>query len=490
MGLLDRIAATRHAREWPVGAGEVDLSAREFGHDDERFSPESYGDFIVTSNEIFSVVSLRARRLSEVPLRLYSGEGADRQLVERGDPAVDLLRTVNPFWTWKRLSRMDELSMSLWGETFWAVERDNNGVPTEVWWLKPSRVKPVPHPDGYLSGYLYEPSKGSERIPFGTDEIVWQRYPNPIDEFSALSPVAAARLAAQVASSMLKSNDRLFRHGMQLGGLIVPRGDKVTFSQEQAEDLERIFTRRFSGADKAHRWAVLRYEAELKQMEVTNKDAEFIQGLNLTLRQVARVYGVPPALLGDLEFATLANLKELDRALFDHALIPDAGLRSSEIEEQFLPMFGTRTAADNAEYDFSGVTSLQEAESEVWARDRQALEAGAMTINEWRTRQGMPDVPWGNGWWAPVNKALVTDAASMPADLIDGTVGSSNNAEDPEPDDDEDRGLSEYDQRFDQVLDAIHVLQGSKRVQTVERDPDTHAVTRVLEEVVANGRRR
>ncbi|MBW3670766.1 MAG: phage portal protein, partial [Acidobacteria bacterium] len=71
--------------------------------------------------------------------------------------------------------------MCLWGETYWAIEKDRFGNPTEIWWLKPSKVTPVPSESGYLAGFLYEPSVGSmEPIPFRPDEIVWFRYPNPL----------------------------------------------------------------------------------------------------------------------------------------------------------------------------------------------------------------------------------------------------------------------------------------------------------------------
>ena len=63
---------------------------------------------------------------------------------------------------------------------------------------------------------------------------------------------------------------------MQLAGLIVPADNKVTFSEEQAKDLERQLTRRMTGAEKAHRWAVLRFEAQFRQLGVTQKDAQFV----------------------------------------------------------------------------------------------------------------------------------------------------------------------------------------------------------------------
>ena len=428
MGLIEQVRAQRERprAEWPVGEGVVHHADRTHGHDDEMFSPEKYGEYLVTSNEVFAAAMLRARAMAGLTLDLFDRDGPEKQRITSG-PEYELLRHVNPFWTRRRLAMMDEFSMCLWGETFWAIERDRTGRPAEIWWLKPSRTRPVPHPDNYLAGYLYEPVIGGEPIRFRRDEVVWFRYPNPLDEFSALSPLAAARLGADTAAAMMKSNRNLFKNGMQLGGVVTPDTDKVSFSQEQADDLEKGLSDRFKGVDKSHKWAILRYEAKVQSMSVSAKDAEFVEGLNLTLRQVANAYGIPVPLLNEMSHATLSNAREYERLLWTHALVPDSQLKAEEIVEQFLPLFDTRTRW--AEFDYSKIAALQESQTEQWTRESQAIERGALTINEWRASKGMGEVPWGNVWWAPVNKSAVTDAGSNPeGDTSPTTVDESDAA--------------------------------------------------------------
>lgn len=421
MGLFESIQ-DRHAQivnRHPVGGEQLTGFVGPYGHDQSEYSPAEYGNYLVSSSTVFSAASLRARLMSKLPIRLYKGRGPEKE-ESTGGQAVQLLRHVNPFWTWQRLQRMDELSMCLWGETFWAHEPPNRQSPHgEIWWLKPSKMQPVPDTTGYLKGFWYVPDLGStsEPIFFQRDEIIWFRYPNPLDEFSPLSPLAAARLAADTQSAMMKSNRNLFSQGMQIGGFVRPANDKVTFSPEQATQLEQLIDQRFRGTSKAHKWAVLRFEAQFEKMNLSPKDAEFIQGLKLTLADVANAYGVPVPLLNDLSGATLANVKEYERILWANALMPDAELRAGDIEEQLLTRF--RGGADHAAFDFDAIPALQESASESWARERQAIEVGAMTINEWRRRHGMRDVPWGDVWYAPVNK--------MPVDELD----------DHEPDDEQ-----------------------------------------------------
>lgn len=407
MDLFERIRARRRGeqqRAWPVGKGELIAPDYAYGHDQSEFSPEEYGNYAATSNDIYSVVSQRARLMSGIQLRFYRGRTSDK--VEVPDhPAAKLFSYVNPFWTGERLARMDEMCMGLWGETYWALEGPK-GAPKEIWWLKPSRVRPVPHESGYIQNFKYHSVSG-EILTFEPWEIVWQRYPNPIDEFSPLSPLAAARLAADTATAMSTSNQALFKRGMQIAGLIVPPADKVTFSKEQALELERDLERRLTGADKAHRWAVLRYEAQFKQLAMTPKDAEFVAGLGLSFRQVCRVYGMQSSLLNDLENATLANANAFERIEWTRALKPDAEFKAAEVREQYLPLFRGSSGPDWCEYDLTSVPSLQESATESWTREAQALDRGAITINEWRKSKGYPPVAWGERPYLPVNKAPV-----------------------------------------------------------------------------------
>lgn len=419
MGIADLVLAERKSLQkrrnklsFPVGKAVVEPFDAAFGHRDETYSPASYGDYIVTSNEIFSAVTLRARLASTVFPRFYKGRNADKREMPDSAPAK-LMEWVNPFWTQARLQRMDEICMGLWGETAWAIHYIN-GEPGEIWWIKPSQLLPVPDSQNYLSHYLYESNVGGQVLKFLPHEIVWLRYPNPLDEFTALSPVSAARLAADTASAMMKSNRNLHTQGMQIAGIVSPRDGRVRYSKEQAEHLADDLQTRFAGTSNAHKWAVLRYEAEFHPVNVSPKDAEWIAGLGLTLRQVGNAYGIPTPLLNDLEHATLANVREFQTALWEHGLVPDLTLRGQDIQEQYVPLFKRGRQPDYVEYDFDTVAALQKSKSETWDRERQAIEVGAMTINEWRAKKGLPSVAWGDVYWAPVNKVPTSDATAPP----------------------------------------------------------------------------
>lgn len=414
MGLLERVNTAVKQRTWPIGSGAVELGDSYWGHDQSSYAPEDYGSYIATSNAVYACATLRARLLSSLPLLPYRlRPRLGKTAVETG-PVVDLLKRPNPFWSWAHLAQTIELSLCLWGQAHLFVDRGSSGrrPPREIWWGRPDRVRPLTDPKQYITGYQYYPANTSAPIEFSASEVVWLRLPNPLDEFSGLAPLAAARLAADYASAAMRANTNLFQHGLHMGGVVSLQGDggKNSFAMmtpSQADELANLIDRRFKGADNAHRWLVMRYPMNVQALSITPKDADYLGGMKESLEQVCRAYNVPLDLVGGQR--TYENVDAAMRAMWNHCVKPEADWIADELTNQLLPMFGA-PGVDLLEFDFGDVEELKEEESESWGRWQQQIAAGARTINEWREEQGLEPVEWGDVWWAPATLTPVENA--------------------------------------------------------------------------------
>ena len=351
-----------------------------------------YGSFLETSVNVYACTKLRAQTVSSVPLRLYTGKGDDRVEVETG-PARELLDRVNPFWTPTRLLTMTELSLSLWGEAFWFVEKDGSGVPRELWWARPDRVHVIPSKTDYIAGYALESKDSGEMTPFTTDEVIRFAYPNPSDEFTGLSPLAASALSAGLGVRALESNDSMFTQGMQPGGAIFPSetgaGLATSLTEQQATDLENTLARRFSGQANRHKWAVFRHRFDMEPFTMSARDAEFLGTLAWSLEDVCRAYEIPLDLVGGQR--TYENVAAAERGLWARFGISETTFLAAEVTEQLLPMFdGERMAA---EFDTSEVVALMDDEAATWMIEEGQLAAGVITKEEWRADHGMEPLP-------------------------------------------------------------------------------------------------
>jgi HK97 family phage portal protein len=404
--LWDRLALA--AKAFKLGSAVVDPTWSGFGKSQDDFAPEVYGSYAATSVSVYACVNLRSTALSALPLKLYKGQGDARKEVTAG-PMVELLQRVNPYWTMSQLLEMTEQSLALWGQAFWILERGTTGKqpPKEIWWARPDRMKLVPHPTDYIGGYIYE-GRAGEKVPYTADEVIWFRLPNAMDEFAGLSPIAAARLSIELGRDGLKANHNLFRQGMQGVNIISPANPDITWGKEKVEGISQMLSKRATGEKNAHRSLVMGHQLKSEPLGISPADAQFIEQMRWSLADVCRVYGVAPLLVQDLEKATYSNFEQALQAFWTLTMVPQANRIAATITERLLPMFPG--AAEEAAFDLSGVSALQEKEDSKWVREQGQLAAGAITINEWRKGRGLPEVAWGSAWWAPMGVSPVENA--------------------------------------------------------------------------------
>ena len=401
------------------------LGRSALGVDGETFGPPEYGDYLATSNGVYVCARLRSQLLASLPVRAYRLTADGREPVETG-PLVDLLRKVNPYWTFTRLVETTQMSLCAWGSAYWLLERGRGGAPTEIWWVRPDRVRVVPSGKGYVSRFEYLPPGAVEPIRYAPEEVVWLRYPNPLEEYSGLSPLAAARIAADTGSAAMKSNRNLFLNGVNAGGIVTPNGGSDLLSEGQAQELADLFRKRMKGVDNAHRWMVLRYDAKFTPMSMTPKDAEYLGSMRWNLEEIARAYGVPLDLIGGQR--TYENVDAAMKAIWVNTVLPEARLLASELTEQLLPMFAGQ--ADEIAFDESEVDVLQADRQIAWSVAQGQIQTGALTINEWRAEEGLDPLPWGDERWVPPG-------------LAGGTEGGEPDGDEPAADQTADGGVPE-----------------------------------------------
>lgn len=419
--LPDRLLLSEAGRRsFVLGPSVVNPVDMAFGHDQSEFAPLEYGEYIATSNGVYACATQRAQYLASLPLKLYKVNLQGQRTEVTQGSLYELTKKVNPHWSFNRLVQMTELARCLWGQSFWFLERGTNarGEPQEIWWGRPDRVAVVPDPVNYIRGYMYNPLTGTMPVNYQPQEVIWSKFPNPIDEYAGLSPLAAARLSADYASSAMLSNKKLFDNGIQAGGVIVPKtkdnSEIGLFTQTQAGEIEKVIDRRMKGVDKAHSWSVLRFDADLKPLGMNPKDAEFLGGLRLALEDIARAYHWPIDLIGGQR--TYENVDAAMKAAWTNCVLPEASEIAADITEQLLPMFPGQ--ADVAEFDASGVHVLQDDHTKVWAMWADQIVKGAKTINEYRAAQGDEPVAWGDApqWYQQAQSTPYTEQPATQPD--------------------------------------------------------------------------
>ncbi len=415
-------------RAFATGPATVDPSQQYFGIDNQTYQPPDYVNYVATSNGVYACTNVRARTLASLPLKVYQANAkGDRTEITSG-PLWLLLKKVNPYWTLSRLMDMTEQSMCVWGECFWFMERKGK-QPAEIWWARADRVKVHPHPTNYISHFTYE-GPGGREIRFEREETVWFRYANVADQYSGLSPLAAARLAADTASASMHSNFNIHRNGTNIAGVWVPKPG-TNLSEEQAKGVADSMERRFKGVENSHRFGVLRFDVDFKSISMTPKDAEFLGLLNWSLEDIARAYSVPIDKIGGKR--TYQNVEESEKVFWHDCMLPEARFIAAELTEQLLPAFGDNLIA---EFDTSDVDVLHEAENDRWTRIKEQIVTGYDSINNIRKDEGLDAVPWGDVWWAQ-SSLIPIDSNEKPEPVMPPGLMPGAGIEDADEEDEE-----------------------------------------------------
>ena len=359
----------------------------------EGWARPEYGRYMATSPSVYAAVRLRAEAVTRPPLRVYRADATGQRVaVEPSHPVAQLLARVNPWYTRADLWRATEIYLCLWGAAFWAIERDEDGAP-ELWPLRPDRMAVIPDRQRYVRGFVYRGAV--EQVAYTPDEVVWLRYFNPLEELAGLSPLAPARLSADMGHEGLRFNRHLLRNSARPDFLLLTNQE---LNDAQLEDFYARWEQRYQGPGNSHRPAVASAVRDVKTLGLSHRDIDFIQGLRWSLEEVSRTYGVPKLLLGDFERATYANVQASERLFWRNTVVPEVRFLEDQLNRALLPKLGYPNLT--AEFDLSVIEALQEDENSRVQRETALLDRGVLTINEVRRERNLPEVPWGDGYGA------------------------------------------------------------------------------------------
>ena len=377
-------------RQNRAAGASLDPTGEIFGAGGGWANPE-YGAYYATSVSVYAAVKLRADAISRPPTRVYRrGPDGTKLPVGANHPVQQLLDRVNPWYTRGDLWQATEIYLNLWGQAFWALERDEQGR-REIWPLRPDRMTVLPDRRNYIRGFVYRGSGGTP-VAYTPDEVVWLRYFNPLEEYAGLSPLAPARLSVDMGSDGLRFNRNFLRNSAQ------PDFVLLTDAQLTDTEIEEFYSRweaRYRGPQNARRPAIANFVKDIRTLGLSHRDMDFIRGLRWSLEEVSRAYGVPKPLLSDLERATFANINAAERIFWRNTIVPEIRFLEEHLNRMLLPRLGYPDL--ELEFDLTAIEAMQEDENSRVNRQMQLLDRGVLTINEVRRQRNLPDVPWGNG---------------------------------------------------------------------------------------------
>ena len=368
----------------------------------ESLAREGY----MQNSVLFACVKEIAEAVAGVPWLLYH-RPADGELAEITDhPLLNLIKNPNPFQSQFEWIEAAVTYLYLSGNTFLEAvgpsnpqERGLASPPSELYVLRPDRMTILPDRTHFIRGYEYRVS--GQTVKFSTDQILHLKLFHPLDDWYGLSPVQVAALAVDKINASDKWNSALLQNSAVPSGAMV---SKKRLTDEQYARLKNELREQHQGFANARLPLLLEEDIDWKEIGLTPRDMDWIEGLKFSGLQIAQIYNVPPELIG-LAPATYQNRKEARKALYTEVVLPVLNRLRDALNHWIVPRFGADLTLN---YNADAIDALAEDRNAVW---RRAQQSQFLTVNEKREMVGYEAVADGDTLLVPQNLVPVPPGA-------------------------------------------------------------------------------
>ena len=252
-------------------------------------------------------VMILAEAVSRLPIKIYQ-ELDDGGFDEVKDHPLRSLLQVSPapFLTVQSFNEFKQISLGLRGNAYAVKLYDNRGKIVSLMPVNPDRVIVMINPQDHLPYYrvTMSPVDGIDGI-FSWEDIHHVRWGNSENPFVGLSPVMLHADPLGISMATERHAGKTFKNGTNLGGLLMRPSTSKPLSQEAVGAVLRAWNDAYSGSNNANKTALLQEGMEFKQMSMTNADAQIIESRKYGVSDIARIYGIPLHMLGEMSGSTI-----------------------------------------------------------------------------------------------------------------------------------------------------------------------------------------
>lgn len=256
---------------------------------------------------VYACVQAISETVASLPLILFKRNGEDRERAV-DHPLYRVLHDMaNPEQTALEFREYLQACVLLRGNGYARIVRGLDGQVSELWPLSPDRVSAV-RAAGNLA-YDYTDGDGVLHRLLA-HEVLHLRHRLGDDGVLGVSPIAAARGVVELALAESDHGVNTFSNGAKLLGVLKFPGK---LNSEQREAIRSSWSTQYAGGRNAGRTAILEHGVDFQSVSMSLEDAEWIAARQFSVEEVARLFRVPPTVIGDLRHGNYSNSVEMAR---------------------------------------------------------------------------------------------------------------------------------------------------------------------------------
>lgn len=271
---------------------------------------------------VYACVRILSEAIAEIPLNFYqyTADGGKEKCPSH--PLYYLLHDEpNPEMTSFVFRETLMGHLLLWGNAYAQIVRNGRGEVLALYPLLPDRMQVDRDSAGRLVyTYTRYRDEAGSRCEFETiklyEEDVLHIPGLGFDGLVGYSPIAMARNAIGMSMAAEDYGASFFANGATPGGVLEHPG-----IVKDPERLRESWRSQFSGKN-SHSIAVLEEGMTFKPMSIPPDEAQFLETRKFQIDEIARIFRVPPHMVGDLEKSSFSNIEQQSLEFVKYTLNP------------------------------------------------------------------------------------------------------------------------------------------------------------------------
>ena len=271
---------------------------------------------------VYSCVRILAEAVAGLPLHLYryTDNGGKEKALDH--PLYLLLHDEpNPEMSSFVFRETLMTHLLLWGNAYAQVIRNGKGEIIALYPLMPNRME-VNRDKNHQLYYTY--STQSDDAPTLKDSTVYLD-PSEVlhipglgfDGLVGYSPIAMAKNAIGMAIACEEYGAKFFANGAAPGGVLEHPG-----TIKDPQRVRESWQSTFGGSGNANKIAVLEEGMKYTPIGISPEQAQFLETRKFQINEIARIFRVPPHMVGDLEKSSFSNIEQQSLEFVKYTLDP------------------------------------------------------------------------------------------------------------------------------------------------------------------------
>lgn len=209
----------------------------------------------------------------------------------------------------------------LWGNAYAQIIRNGKGEVVALYPLMPNKMQVDRNENGELY-YIYTRSSDEAKTMEGVTVYLTPRDVLHIpglgfDGLVGYSPIAMAKNAIGLAIATEEYGAKFFANGAAPSGVLEHPG-----TIKDPSRLRENWNSTFGGSANSGKVAVLEEGMKYTPISISPEQAQFLETRKFQIDEIARIFRVPPHMVGDLEKSSFSNIEQQSLEFVKYTLDP------------------------------------------------------------------------------------------------------------------------------------------------------------------------